>query len=195
MILSESFTIIFSLLLGGGIAYLYARKRKYKTSYDWMFFIILISIGFGACYGGISLSSKRLILIEASEESHSHRKLYLYNNPTIKLANGEEIATETLGLQYGKLYAFNLTESTLIFFPVIYTDVVTDRVKRFTQPNPIYINSYCFDIINKMPDFWFCDPPQQIEQSSNIVDYIMRDILGYIDIKWCVIPYYNGEEE
>ena len=193
MTLPESFTIIFSLLIGGGIAYLYARKRKYKTSYDWVFFIILISLGFGACYGGISLSSKRLILIEASEESYSHRKLYLYNSPTIKLANGEEIETKQLELQHGKLYAFNLTDVSMIFYPVIYTDVVTDRVKKFKKPDPVYINSYCFDEINKVPDFWFCDPPQQIEQSNNIIDYIMKDILGYIDVKWCVIPYRNVE--
>lgn len=189
MIFSETTLIIVSALLGIIAACIYAYKRKPKVYNEWIFILLLTFVGFGICYGCINFTSKRIVFIMSSHEgSYTYHKFYAYNTPTIELVNGESIDTDELDLEYRNLYVFNCSNSGMLLYPIIYSEVINDRVKRYQTPDPIYIGPNCFDSISKMPDFWFCDPPQYIEQ-SNIIDYIVQDILGYLDIRWCVIPY------
>ena len=61
--------------------------------------------------------------------------------------------------------------------------------KEFDNPDPIYIESGCYEEVEERPDYWFMEAPARIETESHWIISLFESMFNIGTTKWSVIPY------
>lgn len=199
MIISYSTIVIIAAILGLSATLTFLFKKHIPVLANWrilLFGTILTGLIFGLL---LNLPLTEIYLLE-DEDSDSYQRtvIYSYGSPVITLSDGEEIDTKELELRIGKKYGFNASSSGMLFYSVVYTPTEGIKLfgqnKEFDNPDPIYIESGCYEEVEERPDYWFMEAPARIETESHWIISLFESMFNIGKIKWSVIPYTLEEE-
>jgi hypothetical protein len=182
-------------LAGGTIAYiLLSIPGTIKNVGRWALIAGLL-VGALADYL-ILLPARCYIIVEEKEDApgtYTHKTINAYGRPELPLSDGSTIPTDSLDLPKGrKPNLFNCTGTGMLVYATAYT---SGKEKDIDLPDPVYVESGCYDQIPNAPHFWFTDAPDTITERENIFKSIANSISGSANIKWTIIPYDLDDEE
>ena len=158
---------------------------------------VIIGLLIGALADYLVLLPARCYIIVEEKEgtpgTYTHKTINAFGRPELPLSDGSTIPTDSLDLPKGrKPHLFNCTETGMLVYATAYT---SGKEKDFDLPDPVYVESGCYDQIPNAPDFWFTDAPDTITERENIFKTIANRISGSANIKWTIIPYGLDDEE
>ena len=134
---------------------------------------------------------KTLVVVEDCPTNSlipNHRKIFFYGNPVITCSTGD-IVTHDYKLKQGKKYVLNRASVNLRYFSVMYSQesqLVTPKSQQKKYPHPTTVNiaPNCCVAIPKVPDFWFCSPPDRIDPNSGKWERVWNYVFGARNEEW-----------
>lgn len=134
---------------------------------------------------------KTLVVVENNPTNSlnpNHRKVFFYGTPVISCSTGK-IVTREYNLQQGKKYVLNRISVNLRYFSVTYSKeslLANPESQQIKEQHPITVNipPNCCVSIPKVPEYWFCSPPDRIDLNSGIWERVWNSVFGVRNEKW-----------